>query len=277
MKIRNKFRNTALLAVSISIGTFLGACKNDGGNDASSFDRKKGFSNDAEKASYALGVNIGNSLDQQDMDSIDPFILAQAIADKRNEKELLVPQDSAQPVIREYMQKVQDRKRQANIEEGKAFLEEEAEKEDVKETASGLQYKVIEEGSGPKPDKWDSVRVHYEGRKIGGEVFDSSIDKGQPAEFSVQGGVVQGWTEALQMMKEGAEWKIHLPHQLAYGERGRGQKIGPGETLIFDIELLEVIEVDSAEAAQSQQGQGQKLSPAQRRQLQQRMQQRRGR
>ncbi len=256
------------------------SCK--GGDNGNSSSGEGGdFSNEPEKVSYAIGVNIGenvaSSMEKQGIDSIDAKLIAQGIKDRMKEDaKTLIHKDSTQQVIRSYMKKVQKRKRQANQKEGQNFLQKERKKEGVEQTRSGLTYEVLKEGSGPKPDKWDSVKVYYKGQKISGETFDSTMAPSKPAKFSVQGGVVKGWTEALQKMKEGAEWRIMLPPKLAYGRRGRGQKIGPSETLIFNIELQEVIQVDSAEAAKNQGRKGKGMSPAMKRRLRRQMQQRRG-
>lgn len=258
------------------LSLFIVGCEN-GGKDTSS--AKEGFDNDAEKMSYAIGVNIGGNvnegMEQQGIDSVSAELIAQGLMDRMDEdKEALIAEDSTQQIIQQYMQKVQKRIKQENEEKGQEFLEEKASESDVEKTSSGLHYEVMNEGSGPKPDKWDSVRVHYHGTKLDGEVFDSSVDRGQPAEFPVSGGIVQGWTEALQLMEEGSKWKVYLPSDLAYGAQGKGQDIQPGEALVFEIELMEVIEVDSAEAAKKQQGSpGQSLTPAQQKQLQQQIQQ----
>ncbi len=128
---------------------------------------------------------------------------------------------------------------QAGREKGEAFLAENAKKEGVKSLPSGLQYKVLKEGTGKQPEKSDTVSVHYKGTLIDGKEFDSSYKRGEPAEFGVTQ-VIKGWTEALQLMKEGAKWQLFIPAQLAYGERGAGDLIGPNETLVFEVELLKV-------------------------------------
>jgi len=124
-------------------------------------------------------------------------------------------------------------------EKGQQFLEENGKKEGVKTLPDGLQYKVLREGTGKKPGLSDTVSVHYEGKLVNGTVFDSSIKRGQPIEFPV-GGVIKGWTEALQLMPEGSKWMLYIPSKLAYGERGAPGAIGPNETLIFEVELLKV-------------------------------------
>ena len=126
-----------------------------------------------------------------------------------------------------------------NLKDGEAYLAANTKKEGVKATKSGLQYKVLKEGKGKTPKATDSVKVHYHGTLIDGSVFDSSVERGEPISFPV-GGVIAGWTEALQLMKEGDKWQLVIPSKLAYGEQGPGGKIGPNSTLIFDVELLAV-------------------------------------
>ena len=128
----------------------------------------------------------------------------------------------------------------AQEEAGKAFLEENAKREEVTVLASGLQYEVLQAGEGDKPTASSTVKTHYHGTLISGEVFDSSVERGQPAEFPVNG-VIAGWTEALQLMNVGTKWRLYVPSNLAYGERGAGGKIGPNTTLIFDVELLDIV------------------------------------
>jgi FKBP-type peptidyl-prolyl cis-trans isomerase FklB len=140
------------------------------------------------------------------------------------------------------MAKMETRQKAAgekNLKEGEAFLTANAKKEGVKTTASGLQYRVSKSGAGKSPKATDSVKVHYHGTLIDGTVFDSSIERGMPITFAVNG-VIAGWTEALQLMKEGDKWTLYIPSKLAYGERGPGGKIGPNSTLIFEVELLSV-------------------------------------
>ena len=145
--------------------------------------------------------------------------------------------DEANKILQEFLLKIEHQRGQAAKEAGKKFLEENGKLEGVVTLPSGLQYKVLSAGNGPKPRKGDTVRCHYEGRLINGEIFDSSYRRKQPAEFPVTG-VIAGWVEALQLMPVGSKWQLFIPSELAYGSRGAGQSIGPNETLIFDIELL---------------------------------------
>ena len=147
--------------------------------------------------------------------------------------------DQALMVIQNYFTKKQSAKSEEKIEEGRKFLEENSKKEGVITLASGLQYEVIIDGSGEKPKLEDNVTTHYHGTLLDGTVFDSSVDRGEPASFPV-GGVIKGWTEALQLMSVGSKWKLYVPYDLAYGERGAGPQIGPYSTLIFEVELLNI-------------------------------------
>ena len=193
---------------------------------------------DMEKVSYSLGVNIATSLKQQGWE-LDAKTLATAISDVINGNELAISEQEANTILQSYQQKLMNKTLEANSEAGKAFLEENAKREEVTTTASGLQYEVLEEGEGDSPKATDEVEVHYHGTLIDGSVFDSSVERGQPATFGVDK-VIAGWTEALQLMKPGAKYKLFIPSDLAYGERSAGQMIGPNSTLIFEVELISV-------------------------------------
>ena len=155
--------------------------------------------------------------------------------------------DEAKKVIREYFEALESKRQESeaaaakvNEEAGKSYLEENGKRAEVVTTPSGLQYEVLEEGNGAQPSAGDQVKVHYTGRLIDGTVFDSSVERGEPATFGVTQ-VIPGWVEALQLMKAGSKWRLHIPSNLAYGPQGAGGIIGPNSTLIFDVELLEVI------------------------------------
>lgn len=200
----------------------------------------------ADSAGYAIGILVGNNNKEQvnsapggsDI-SIEAMVAGFAKAAMGEETDL-TPEE-ADRIVREFFTSAGEREGQLNLEAGNAFLEQNKEREEVKVTESGLQYEVLQEGDGPVPDAEDRVRVHYHGTLIDGTVFDSSVDRGEPAVFGV-GQVITGWTEALKMMPVGSKWKIYLPAELAYGERGAGGDIGPNETLIFEVELLEIVE-----------------------------------
>jgi len=203
------------------------------------------FSNDQEKRSYALGMDIGNSLKELPVD-IKMDSLTQGVRDVVEGNDTKLTQDELDGVMQSFVQDMEaaqkqkaDEQAQANGDKGKKFLADNKSKDGVKTTDSGLQYKVIEEGDGPSPDANDSVTVHYTGKLIDGTVFDSSRERGEPVTFPVNA-VIPGWTEALQLMKQGAKYELYIPADLAYGERGAGAQIGPNETLIFNVELIKV-------------------------------------
>lgn len=210
---------------------------------------------DEQKYSYALGMDIGRSLEGLPV-ALQLDYLTAGLRAKLGAGEPLLADEEARTVLQSFMQDLQKARQQESTElaaknqaEGERFLAENKTKDGVKVTDSGLQYIVLEPGDGPVPGPQDRVKVHYEGRLIDGTVFDSSIERGEPVTFPVDA-VIPGWTEALQIMHEGAKLTLFIPPELAYGQRGAGADIGPGETLIFDVELIEVIE-PATEAAQA--------------------------
>ncbi|MCO6492124.1 MAG: FKBP-type peptidyl-prolyl cis-trans isomerase [Phaeodactylibacter sp.] len=192
-----------------------------------------------DSLSYSLGILLGQNLQSQGFDKIDEQSLNAGIHDMLAGNEPKFSMEEANNIIQQYMQKKQEAKFQSNIEEGKAFLEANAQREEVTVLPSGLQYEVLQAGEGKKPGATDKVTVHYHGTLTDGTVFDSSVERGQPATFGVNQ-VISGWTEALQLMPEGSKWKLYIPSDLAYGPRGAGPKIGPYSTLVFEVELLKV-------------------------------------
>jgi FKBP-type peptidyl-prolyl cis-trans isomerase FklB len=194
-----------------------------------------------QKLSYVFGINAGQNLKAEGVD-LDIEAFAAGIADMYANKQPQLDQAEAEKVISAFQQqKAQDMAKLMNEKQAqaKAFMEENAKQDGVVTTESGLQYKVIEAGDGATPTPKDKVIAHYKGTLLDGTVFDSSYDRGQPATFPVTG-VIQGWQEALQLMKEGAKWELVIPAELAYGPRGAGQLIGPNETLKFEIELIAI-------------------------------------
>lgn len=196
-----------------------------------------------QRASYGVGRNMGEQLAANPFDGIDISAVQQGLSDAFNKAESVVSYDdlnAAFKEINERMQAAAAEKATVMAAEGEAYLEENAKREGVTVLPSGLQFEVITEGEGEKPTAESTVRTHYHGTLIDGTVFDSSYDRGQPAEFPV-GGVIKGWTEALQLMSVGSKYKLHIPHNLAYGEQGAGGSIAPYSALVFDVELLEII------------------------------------
>ncbi|MBL7916438.1 MAG: FKBP-type peptidyl-prolyl cis-trans isomerase [Bacteroidia bacterium] len=192
-----------------------------------------------DSVSYGIGNTIGRNLQKDGLDSIDVDLLARGIREVFEGKPAAMTPEAAQAVIQGYVAGIQQKKQAANIEKGQKFLADNSKKAGVVTLPSGLQYTVIKEGTGPKPTAEDKVTTHYHGTLVDGKVFDSSVDRGQPVTFAVNG-VIPGWTEALQLMPVGSKWKLFIPSNLAYGERGAGGDIGPNETLIFDVELISI-------------------------------------
>jgi len=200
---------------------------------------------DKEKLSYAIGMNIGQSMKKDSLD-IDPAILSRAIKDAVTGSKPAMTEEEARTIVtafRTEMVKKQQAEAQkageVNKQAGDKFLAENKTKDGVVTLPSGLQYKVIKQGDGPKPTASDTVVTNYRGTLIDGKEFDSSYKRGQPATFPV-GQVIKGWTEALQLMPVGSKWQLYIPSNLAYGDRGAGGDIGPNSTLVFDIELLSI-------------------------------------
>jgi len=200
-----------------------------------------------EKISYIIGMDIGTNFKRQSID-IDPDILNRGIKDGLSGAKALISEQEAKEVLAAFEQSMRARQEglrrtvgEKNKKEGEIFLSENKAKEGVKTAPSGLQYRVIKPGTGKKPQPTDTVTVDYRGTLVDGTEFDSSYRRGKPATFPVSG-VIPGWTEALQMMEEGAKWQIVIPAKLAYGEQGAGQAIGPNATLIFEVELISIQE-----------------------------------
>jgi len=192
-----------------------------------------------QKASYGLGVLMASNLKNQGSDSIDVNILTEAMRDILTDGEVQMDEQEAMGIVQPYMTRAMEQRTEKMKAKGRDFLAENKSKEGVKTTESGLQYRVINSGAGKMPTADQSVTVHYTGKLIDGTVFDSSVERGEPATFGVSQ-VIDGWTEALQLMKEGDKWELFIPSELAYGERGAGGRIPPYSTLIFEVELIKV-------------------------------------
>lgn len=193
-----------------------------------------------DKFSYSIGLGIGQNLKGMGTNDLNVEDFAQAVKDVLTGATPAISHTEARQIVNEYFEQLEARINAENIEKGKAFLEENKKNPNVKVLPSGLQYKVIREGNGKQPKATDQVRCHYEGTLIDGTLFDSSVRRGQPAVFGVNQ-VIKGWVEALQLMSEGAKWKLYIPSELAYGAAGAGEMIPPHSTLIFEVELLEVL------------------------------------
>lgn len=191
---------------------------------------------EVNKVSYSLGVNIGQSLAQQGLREINGEAFSQALTDFFEGNDLQIKTDEAQATLQQYFGKLQAEMAEKQAKAGQEFLAENAKKEGVVALPSGLQYEVISEGSGDKPAVTDTVKTHYHGTLIDGTVFDSSVERGEPISFPLNG-VIKGWTEGLQLMPVGSKWRLFVPSDLAYGAQGQGA-IQPHSTLIFEVELL---------------------------------------
>lgn len=199
----------------------------------------------ADSASYAIGILVGSNNKQQveqvpGGSDLNLETMSAAFRQTTVGEETLMTEEVANNVIRAFFESASQKEAQDNLEKGNAFLEQNKSREGVTTTESGLQYEIITEGTGEKPAPEDQVRVHYHGTLIDGTVFDSSVDRGEPVVFGVKQ-VIPGWTEALQLMPVGSKWKIYIPSELGYGERGAGGDIGPNSVLIFEVELLEIV------------------------------------
>jgi FKBP-type peptidyl-prolyl cis-trans isomerase FklB len=190
-----------------------------------------------EKVSYSLGVNVATGVKAQGIESLDINAISKAINDVFEGNDLDISEEESMQVLQEYFRKLAKEKQVKVTEVGASYLVENGAREGVITTESGLQYEVMKSGDGAKPSATDQVSVHYHGMLTDGTVFDSSVDRGEPATFAVNG-VIPGWVEALQLMSVGDKWKLTIPSELAYGDRGAGGLIGPGATLVFEVELL---------------------------------------
>jgi FKBP-type peptidyl-prolyl cis-trans isomerase len=204
-----------------------------------------------DSVSYAIGVIVGaQNLSQLEKapggDEINKEAMAAAFRASSLGEDSIISPEQANVLVQKFFEGANERKAQKNLEEGNAFLEKNKSRAGVTTTESGLQYEILTAGTGPMPTAADQVRVHYHGTLIDGKVFDSSVDRGEPVVFGV-GQVIPGWTEALQLMPVGSKWKIYLPSNIAYAERGAGGDIGPNAALIFEVELLEIVKADAAQ------------------------------
>lgn len=193
-----------------------------------------------DKFSYAIGLGIGQNLLGMGARSISVEDFAQAIKDVLEGNQTAISHQEAREIVNKYFEELEQKMSAASIEQGKAFLEENKKKAGVVTLPSGLQYEIITEGKGKLAKATDQVKCHYEGTLLDGTLFDSSIKRGQPAVFGVNQ-VIPGWVEALQLMPEGSKWKLYIPSDLAYGAQGAGEMIPPHSILVFEVELLEVL------------------------------------
>jgi FKBP-type peptidyl-prolyl cis-trans isomerase FklB len=198
------------------------------------------LNNQTDSLSYSIGIMVASFYKQQGISSINDTLVNKAISDKMKGDSTLLNEQQSNQVLMAYIEKAKAEKAAAAKKQGELFLTENKSKPGVVTTASGLQYIVLKDGAGPKPTATDKVKCNYEGKLIDGTIFDSSIKQGHPIEFAVNG-VIKGWTEALQLMNAGSKWRLFIPSDLAYGDQQMGPDIKPGSTLIFEVELLEIV------------------------------------
>lgn len=198
------------------------------------------ITDELEKFSYSLGMSIAGNLIKSGVNKINPELFMIGLKDTFDGEMPKIMPDEANQILESFIAKANQGQYSGNLEKGLTFLSENLVKEGVIELPSGLQYKVINEGDGEIPTLTNRVKCHYHGMLTDGTVFDSSVERGEPAVFPVNG-VIQGWIEALQLMSTGSKWRLFIPSELAYGEQGAGGIIGPNSTLIFDVELLEIL------------------------------------
>jgi len=222
-----------LMVTSLSVFAFT-AC-----NGQKKMDKNATLKNEIDSVSYSLGVSIGTNLKNQGFEGVNFGAMMSAMEAVYGKGDVKINETDANMYIQNYFQTLMNKKTEAARGEGIKFLEENGKKEGITTTTSGLQYKVNTMGTGPKPALTDRVKVHYTGKLLDGTVFDSSVERGEPAVFPLNG-VIAGWTEALQLMPVGSKWTIFLPSEIAYGERGAGQQIPPHSTLIFEVELISI-------------------------------------
>lgn len=201
---------------------------------------EKKLSGELERFSYALGMSVASNLIKSGVKAINPEALMLAVTDTYNGEMPKMMPEEANKILESFMSDATQTAAKENLEEGLKFLAENRSEKGVVELPSGLQYKVLAEGDGELPGVDDEVKCHYHGTLVDGTVFDSSVERGQPAVFPVNG-VIQGWVEALQLMPVGSKWRLYVPPELGYGEQGAGNAIGPNSTLVFDVELLEIV------------------------------------
>ncbi|MEA1885971.1 MAG: FKBP-type peptidyl-prolyl cis-trans isomerase [Bacteroidota bacterium] len=225
-----------LLLILMALAIMSGACSNKGVENLK-------LENQDDSLAYAFGVDIYNNLKTRSDIELDPLYLAKGMIDAKEGNSIFIDA-AAGGYIMMVMQERQDKQMEEEyadyIAENKEFLEKNKEKEGVKTTESGLQYKILEMGEGPKPDIRDTVLVHYTGKLINDTIFDSSVQRGEPAQFKPST-LIKGWAEGLQLMPEGSKFMFYIPYELGYGTRGAGQQIKPFSTLIFEVELLDVV------------------------------------
>ncbi len=239
MNSMNIIKITVILLLSATLNTTI--AQKEGKSKKSKSKKEMTLKTELDTVSYGLGVNIAENLSNQGLNELNVAALAKGMEDYLSKSDLKLSKEEIGNLLNTYMQSLQAKAGEKNKIAGEEFLAANAKKKGIITLESGMQYEIITEGTGPIPTAANKVSTHYHGTLIDGTVFDSSVERGQPAEFGVTQ-VIQGWQEALQLMPEGSKWRLYIPYNLAYGDRGAGGAIGPYSTLIFDIELLKIVE-----------------------------------
>jgi FKBP-type peptidyl-prolyl cis-trans isomerase FklB len=229
-------KKNVLLVLLVCGVLAVASCQTGGGKSAK-------LQNDLDSVSYSLGVSIGQNLKMNGLADVNSAAFARGIEDFLKDEKTLIEPFMADQIINNYIMGMRTKESEKNIKESEDFLAQNSKKAGVQTTPSGLQYEMIEKGTGASPDENDMVTVHYTGKTINGNVFDSSVERGEPVTFGVNQ-VIPGWTEGLQMMQEGGKARFYIPSELGYGERGAGPDIPPHSALIFDVELISVERVN---------------------------------
>jgi FKBP-type peptidyl-prolyl cis-trans isomerase FklB len=230
----------ALLLITVFTLNSFAQSKKKSGNKAVAPVTVVALNNETDSLSYSIGIMVASFYKQQGISNINNALVNKAINDKMNGDSTLLTEQQCNQVLTGFIEKAKAEKASVAKKEGEAFLAENKTKPGVITTASGLQYIVLKQGTGPKPLATDKVKCDYEGKLLDGKIFDSSIKQGKPIEFAVNG-VIPGWTEALQLMNTGSKYRLFIPAGLAYGDQQMGPDIKPGSTLIFDVDLLEIV------------------------------------
>lgn len=235
----NIIKITVFLLLTASLSTAF--AQKDRKSKKSKSKKEMTLKTELDTVSYGLGVNIAENLSNQGLTELNVSALANGMEDYLSKSDLKLSKEEIGTLLNSYMQALQGKAGEKNKIAGEEFLAQNAKKKGIITLESGMQYEIITEGTGPIPTAANKVSTHYHGTLIDGTVFDSSVERGQPAEFGVTQ-VIQGWQEALQLMPVGSKWRLYIPYNLAYGDRGAGGAIGPYSALIFDIELLKIVE-----------------------------------
>jgi FKBP-type peptidyl-prolyl cis-trans isomerase FklB len=233
-------KSILFVLIILSIGNLFAQSKKKSASQATTAPAAVKLNDQTDSLSYSIGIMVASFYKQQGISSINDAMVNKAIKDKMSGDSTLLTEQQCNQVLMGFIEKAKAEKAAVAKKQGEAFLAANKTKPGVITTASGLQYIVLKQGTGPKPLLTDKVKCDYEGKLIDGTVFDSSVKQGKPIEFAVNG-VIAGWTEALQLMNTGSKYRLFIPSNLAYGDQQMGSDIKPGSTLIFDVDLIEIV------------------------------------